>query len=53
MIVELLRGLSENGQTILVVTHDIAVSAKTRRTISMRDGMIESDKMVNEVQETM
>jgi len=31
MIVELLRGLSENGQTILVVTHDIAVSAKTKR----------------------
>jgi len=48
MIVELLRGLSEKGQTILVVTHDIAVSAKTRRIISMRDGMIESDKMIGE-----
>jgi len=45
MIVELLRGLSENGQTILVVTHDLAVSSKTRRIISMRDGMIASDKM--------
>jgi putative ABC transport system ATP-binding protein len=49
MIVELLRGLSENGQTILVVTHDIAVSAKTRRIISMRDGMIASDTMIDEV----
>jgi|GEM_PF-5810631 len=47
MIVELLRGLSDNGQTILIVTHDIAVSAKTRRIISMRYGMIESDKMIN------
>ena len=47
MIVELLRGLSESGQTILVVTHDIAVSAKTGRIISMRDGMIESDMMMN------
>ncbi|MFA4957320.1 MAG: ABC transporter ATP-binding protein [Candidatus Methanoperedens sp.] len=46
MIVELLRGLSDNGQTILVVTHDIAVSSKTRRIISMRDGMIESDKII-------
>jgi len=46
MIVDLLRGLSENGQTILVVTHDIAVSGKTRRIISMRDGMIESDKII-------
>ncbi|NJD54645.1 MAG: ABC transporter ATP-binding protein [Candidatus Methanoperedens sp.] len=43
MIVELLRGLSENGQTILVVTHDTAVSARTRRVIKMRDGRIESD----------
>ena len=48
MIVELLRGLSEKGQTILVVTHDMAVSSKTRRIISMRDGMIESDKMIGE-----
>jgi putative ABC transport system ATP-binding protein len=48
MIVELLRELSENGQTILVVTHDIAVSAKTKRIISMRDGMIESDKVIDE-----
>ncbi|MCZ7403163.1 MAG: ABC transporter ATP-binding protein [Candidatus Methanoperedens sp.] len=47
MIVELLRGLSEKGQTILVVTHDIAVSAKTRRIITMRDGMIESDRMIS------
>lgn len=47
MIVDLLWGLSENGQTILVVTHDIAVSAKTRRIISMRDGMIESDRMID------
>jgi putative ABC transport system ATP-binding protein len=48
MIVDLLRGLTENGQTILVVTHDIAVSAKTRRIISMLDGMIASDKVLNE-----
>lgn len=52
MIVELLRGLSENGQTILVVTHDMAVSSKTRRTISMLDGMIESDTMINESRKT-
>jgi putative ABC transport system ATP-binding protein len=48
MIVELLRGLSEKGQTILVVTHDMAVSSKTRRIISMKDGMIDSDKMIGE-----
>jgi putative ABC transport system ATP-binding protein len=47
MIVELLRVLSGNGQTILVVTHDIAVSAKTRRIISMKDGKIASDTMID------
>lgn len=43
MIVELLRGLSEKGQTILIVTHDTSVSARTRRIIKMLDGKIESD----------
>lgn len=43
MIVELLRRLSENGQTILIVTHDTAVSSRTKRIIRMLDGMIESD----------
>jgi putative ABC transport system ATP-binding protein len=43
MIVELLRGLSEKGQTILIVTHDLAVSSRTKRTIKMQDGKIESD----------
>lgn len=43
MIVELLKELSEKGQTILVVTHDVAVSARTARTIIMRDGGIASD----------
>lgn len=43
MIVALLQELSENGQTILIVTHDTAVSAQTKRIIAMRDGMIESD----------
>jgi len=46
MIVELLRGLSKNGQTILIVTHDTAVSARTKRIIRMLDGMIESDTKV-------
>lgn len=47
MIVKLLRELSEEGHTILVVTHDTAVARQTKRIISMRDGMIESDKIVD------
>ena len=47
MIVGLLKGLSEEGQTILIVTHDTAVSAQTKRIITMRDGGIESDKRID------
>ncbi len=43
MIVGILMQLCEEGKTILIVTHDPAVSAKTRRIITMRDGRIESD----------
>lgn len=43
MIVDLLKELSEKGQTILVVTHDTAVSGRTSRVITMRDGGIASD----------
>ncbi len=46
MIVDLLKELSEKGQTILVVTHDTAVSARTGRVINMRDGKIASDTKV-------
>ena len=46
MIVNLLRKLSEEGHTILVVTHDTAVAQQTGRIITMRDGKIESDKKV-------
>jgi putative ABC transport system ATP-binding protein len=46
MIVRLLKDLSEEGHTILVVTHDTAVSQQTGRIIKMRDGGIESDNKV-------
>src|SRR3989304_3106980 len=40
MIVALLKGLSEEGHTILVVTHDTAFPQRTKRIITMRDGSI-------------
>ena len=43
VIVELLKGLSEKGQTIIVVTHDMAVAEQTDRIITMRDGSIAGD----------
>lgn len=50
-IVEILKRLSERGQTILVVTHDTAVARRTKRIITMQDGTIESDKEVTGVVE--
>ena len=49
MIVNLLKELSEKGQTILIVTHDTSVSARTNRIITMRDGKIASDAKRNEL----
>lgn len=46
MIVDILKRLSEEGQTILVVTHDTSVAERTSRIITMRDGMIASDRAV-------
>lgn len=44
MIVGILENLSGKGQTILVVTHDMAVAERTSRIITMRDGKVASDK---------
>ncbi len=46
VIVVLLKGLSEKGQTIIVVTHDMDVAQRTDRIITMRDGYIASDTAV-------
>jgi len=43
-IVELLQRLvSDRGQTVVLVTHDPLIAAAARRTVRVRDGMVESD----------
>jgi len=45
-IVELLQALNrERGCTIVLVTHDIALAARTQRTIRLRDGVVVEDIM--------
>jgi putative ABC transport system ATP-binding protein len=34
--------LHESGQTIIMVTHELEISERAQRTITLRDGMIES-----------
>ena len=43
-VMELFLKLNAGGQTIVMVTHNPALADMTRRTISMRDGRIESDQ---------
>ncbi|MEG0176921.1 ABC transporter ATP-binding protein [Anaerorhabdus sp.] len=42
-ILELLRELNEQGNTIVVVTHDMNVAKSAKRIITIKDGIIESD----------
>src|SRR2546426_2892582 len=42
-VMDLFLKLNAGGQTIVMVTHNPALAALTKRTISMRDGRIESD----------
>lgn len=40
-IMRLLDELHERGKTVIVVTHDATIAARTQRTIHLRDGRIE------------
>jgi putative ABC transport system ATP-binding protein len=42
-IVDLLRGLNEEGATLVVITHDNEVAQSFPRQVHMRDGLIVSD----------
>lgn len=42
-VLELLLGLREAGKTVIIVTHDADVAARTPRTVRMLDGQIERE----------
>ena len=42
-ILELLDKLNDEGRTIILVTHEDDVGARSRRVVRLRDGLIESD----------
>jgi len=45
-IMNLFEKLYEDGNTIIVVTHEHDIAARARRIISIRDGLIEKDERV-------
>jgi putative ABC transport system ATP-binding protein len=42
-IMDMLDELQRSGQTIIVVTHEEHIADRAKRTVRMRDGLIESD----------
>jgi putative ABC transport system ATP-binding protein len=46
-IMALFEQLYEQGQTIIVVTHEEDIALHARRVVRLRDGLIESDRLVS------
>lgn len=47
-IFDVFTELNKNGQTILIVTHDVALSKKVKRVVAIRDGKISSERVLKE-----
>jgi putative ABC transport system ATP-binding protein len=47
-IMGIIKELHQKGSTIILVTHDRELASQTQRTIRIRDGMIVSDKGMNQ-----
>jgi len=43
-IMDLLTGLSQDGITVILVTHEAEVAAYTQRQVHFRDGQVERDE---------
>lgn len=42
-IMEILKGLHQDGRTVILITHDNEIAAKAKRVIRIRDGRVEED----------
>lgn len=47
-IFDVFTELNKQGQTILIVTHDVALSKKVKRVVAIRDGKISSERILKE-----
>jgi putative ABC transport system ATP-binding protein len=44
-VLDLMDGLHADGQTVVVITHDATVAARTQRTVRIQDGLLAADPM--------
>lgn len=49
-VMELLKSLSSNGHTIILITHDLKIAQAAHRVVEIKDGKIISDKKDESVQ---
>lgn len=47
-IFDVFTELNRGGQTILIVTHDVALSKRVKRVVAIRDGKISSERILKE-----
>lgn len=45
-IMEILNGIHAQGNTVILVTHEEDIAQNAKRIIRLRDGLIDSDKMI-------
>ena len=45
-VMNLFKQLHQNGQTIIIITHEEEIANQAQRVITIRDGLIETDKLV-------
>ncbi len=48
-VMELIQQINDEGKTVLIVTHEPDIADMTKRIVYLRDGQIESDKLVNQI----
>jgi len=49
-IMNIFESLYEQGNTIIVVTHEEDIARHARRIVRLRDGLIESDRLISEME---
>ena len=42
----LFKGLNQEGQTIILITHEEDIAMQSKRIVNIKDGLIESDERV-------